>query len=348
MPEPKARFRLQGPNIPQDEILVGSEGMRVGRSAQNDLSLDHSEISRHHMQISRLMGSYWAEDLKSSNGVWVNDLRLKPGEPYELKIGDSVRCGPFVLTFEELVLPPVLEATPEAVPEAAVEPPPPPAPEPTAPESEEVPDSTPGNGGGKSLGQDGHTRPMRIPYGPKAPVPAEPPPTPVPVSVNGGYPVGIPTDRSNWLQYLPAIYSDDDFLGRYLLIFESILNPIIWTVDNFDFFLSPELAPSEWLRWMAAWFDLIIVPELPIDRQRAIMQQIGWLFLRRSTRVGLERLLELYFGVQAEIIESDKDPCHFTVRLPLSRASTRLGRDVADRLITSQKPAFSSYTLEIT
>jgi phage tail-like protein len=337
MPEPKARFSLQGPNIPQDEILVGSEGMRLGRSGQNDLTLDHSEISRHHMQISRVMGSYWAEDLKSSNGVWVNDLRLKPGEPHELKIGDVVRCGPFVLRFEELVMPPV----PEVSSEASVEPPPPPP----APESPDVPASVPGNG---STGLGGLTRPMRIPYGPKAPVPAEPPPTPVSLSVNGGYPIGIPTDRSNWLQYLPAIYSEDDFLGRYLLIFESVLNPIIWMIDNFDFYLSPELAPPEWLRWLASWFDLVLVPELPVDRQRAIMKQIGWLFVRRSTRVGLERLLELYFGVPPEIIESDKDPCHFTVRLPLSRASTRLGRDVADRLITSQKPAFASYTLEIT
>src|SRR5215207_6657582 len=139
MPEPKARFSLQGPNIPQDEILVGSEGMGLGRSGQNDLTLDHSEISRHHMQISRVMGSYWAEDLKSSNGVWVNDLRLKPGEPHELKIGDVVRCGPFILRFEELVMPPGHEVSSEA----SVEPPPPPPP---APESPDVPASAPGNG----------------------------------------------------------------------------------------------------------------------------------------------------------------------------------------------------------
>ncbi|MFN8529060.1 MAG: FHA domain-containing protein [Anaerolineae bacterium] len=162
------------------------------------------------------------------------------------------------------------------------------------------------------------------------------------------YPVGIPRYRSSWLQYLPAIYSDDEFLGRYLLIYESILSPIIWMIDNFDLYLSPEVAPSEWLRWMASWFDLLIIPDLPIERQRAIMGQIGWLFLRRGTRAGLERLLELYFGVRPEILENRDEPCHFVVRLPLSQSDNRIGREIAERLIASHKPAFASHTLEIT
>jgi phage tail-like protein len=161
-----------------------------------------------------------------------------------------------------------------------------------------------------------------------------------------GYPPGIPRGQSNWLQYLPAIFSDDEFMGRYLLIFESIMSPLVWMIDNFDLYLAPETAPQAWLQWMANWFDLLLLPELPIDRQREIMRQAGWLFLRRGTPSGLHRLLELYFGVTPEIIEDE--PCHFVVRLPLSESHVTLGAEVADRLINSQKPAFASYILEVT
>jgi phage tail-like protein len=119
-------------------------------------------------------------------------------------------------------------------------------------------------------------------------------------------------------------------------------------IDNFDFYLSTETAPQEWLQWMASWFDLLLLPDLPIERQRAVMRQLGWLFFRRGTRSGLERLLELYFDVRPEIVESRKTPAHFVVRLPLSQSSVKLGREVADRLVASQKPAFAAYTLEIT
>ncbi len=291
MDEIRILFKITGPDLDYDEIIVGRQGLRIGRSADNNLTLNHREISRQHLRIIwREDDKYLVEDLNSSNGVWLNDARIVPRIPEVLNEGDVIRCGPFLLTFDRLVYPePVVVERP--------------------PEAHDVPLSP----------VDAHL---------------------------GEHLYGIPSDKSTWLQYLPAIYSDDEFIGRYLLIFESIMNPIIWTIDNFDLYLSPEVAPSEWLRWMASWFDLLLLPELPIERQRAITHQIGWLFLRRGTPAGLQRLLELYFGVTPEIIENEA--CHFVVRLPLSESSSELGAEVADRLISSQKPAFASYRLEIT
>jgi phage tail-like protein len=150
------------------------------------------------------------------------------------------------------------------------------------------------------------------------------------------------------MQYLPEVFDEFEFMGRFLLIFESVAAPLFWTIDNFDMYLSPEVMPAEWIQWISSWFDLLVLPELPMDKQRRIIEQLGWLFLRRGTPSGLERLLELYFGVTPIIIENQA--CHFTVRLPLSERieDDGLGRDVADRLINSQRPAFASYTLEIT
>jgi phage tail-like protein len=181
------------------------------------------------------------------------------------------------------------------------------------------------------------------------PAPASPPSEPGEL-LAGAHPPGVPHDRSSWLQYLPAIYANDAFTGRGLLIFESMLAPVTWMLDSLDLYHSPGTAPAEWLRWIAGWFDLLVLPELPVERLRAIIREAGWLFARRGTRPGLARLLALYFGAEPEIIE-DPERSHFTVRLQMSgrssdqaRAAARL---LAEHLIEAQKPAFAGYTLEI-
>ncbi len=98
---------------------------------------------------------------------------------------------------------------------------------------------------------------------------------------------------------------------------------------------------------MASWFDVLMAPDLPIERQRAIVSQIGWLFLRRGTKAGLQRLLELYFAADVLIEENVSASCHFRVRISIPEGVSGPGREAADMLIQSQKPAFASYTLEI-
>lgn len=290
--EIKALFRIAGPDLDTDEIIVGRQGLRAGRGADNTLVLNHREISRQHMRIVwREDDTYLVEDLNSSNGVYFNEARIPSRVPQELNVGDTIRLGPFTLKLERLL-----------------------------------------------FTQRPISAPRQVADGDMALQPLDP-------NIAVGHPVGVPRDKSSWLQYLPGIYSEDEFLGRFLLIFESLIAPVIWTIDSFDLYLSPETAPQEWLQWMASWFDVLIVPELPEARQREIVRQIGWLFLRRGTKAGLERLLELYFGVIPEIIEDA--PCHFIVRLPLSQTSSQLDGDLADRLIDSQRPAFASYRLEI-
>lgn len=296
MSEMKLLFKLTGPDTVIDQIIVTRQGLRIGRTKDNSLALENREISRQHARIVWRSedDKYYVEDLNSSNGSWLNDNRLPPREPRELRPGDVIRMGPFLLTFIRFILP-VAEAP---VPEL-----------PVVLERRKI---------------DENGRILKDPY-----------------------PPGISRDRSSWLQYLPGIYSDDEFIGRYLLVFESMMSPIMWLLDHFDFYLTPEVAPVEWLHWMANVLDMLLLDELPEDRKRVIVRQMGWLFLRRGTKPGLSRLLELYFGIAPEIIE-DPVECHFTVRMALSQAPIRLREDALERLVLSQCPAFSSFTLEVT
>lgn len=288
--EVKIRSRLNGPEIADQEIIIGRQGFRVGRSRENNMTLNHREISRQHMRIVwQDDNRYYVEDLNSSNHTFLNEEQLKGRDPIPLQEGDYVRFGPFLLTiieiFEEKRERPrlgLLGATPEPI-------------------------------------SNGHVT----------------------------YPPGIPRDKSTWLKYLPSIYEDDEFLGRYLLIFESIMSPITWAIDNFEEYLGPEMAPVEWVQWLASWFDVLLVPEVPEARQREVLKQIGWLFLRRGTPAGLERLLELYFGVNVSILEPSDQPTHFIVQIPLSQSEVKVDRETVEFLIRSQTPAFASFDVQI-
>lgn len=290
--EIKLLLRVSGPDMEETQLLVGRQGLRVGRTRDNQLALENREISRQHMRIVWREDKYFVEDLNSSNGTWLNDNRLTPRDLYELRPDDTVRVGPYlirIVRFEIVSTTAVVATAPEPI-----------------------------------------TTTMEM--------------EPVRRAVRAAEQT-ILARRSTWLNYLPAIFSDDSFTERYLLVFESIFSPIMWMLDNYDYYLDPDTAPTEWLQWVSSWFDIIMLPELPIERQRAIARQLGWLFSRRGTRVGLQRLLELYFDFTPEIIEPEDEPCHFVVKLRISQSTLPNAREVAERLIQSQKPAFASYTV---
>lgn len=50
-------------------------------------------VSRRHCQVSGWRGSYEIVDLGSSNGTWINGVRLQVQETHTLEIGDEVRLG---------------------------------------------------------------------------------------------------------------------------------------------------------------------------------------------------------------------------------------------------------------
>jgi ABC-type multidrug transport system ATPase subunit/predicted component of type VI protein secretion system len=72
----------------QDKALIS-----IGRDPGNDVVLDVPQVSRHHAQIERIGQRHRLTDLNSSNGTFVNDLRI--AEPYWLRSEDTIRIGPY-------------------------------------------------------------------------------------------------------------------------------------------------------------------------------------------------------------------------------------------------------------
>jgi pSer/pThr/pTyr-binding forkhead associated (FHA) protein len=72
---------------------------KIGRDQTNSIALSKdSYISRHHAWILFIKGSYWVEDLGSTNGTLLNGELLS--ERKQMFPGDCLKLGRTELVFE--------------------------------------------------------------------------------------------------------------------------------------------------------------------------------------------------------------------------------------------------------
>ncbi len=74
----------------------------IGRNEGNMLRIMTKAVSRFHAKVVFQNGRYYFIDNNSSNGCYVNNMRIKPMEPFEIRPGDVLRCGESNLEFSEL------------------------------------------------------------------------------------------------------------------------------------------------------------------------------------------------------------------------------------------------------
>lgn len=72
-------------SINRSEFIIGKEKSRVNYCISGD-----SSISRSHAKISVNGGEYIVFDLRSTNGTFVNGVKVEPGRPTALKNGDKL------------------------------------------------------------------------------------------------------------------------------------------------------------------------------------------------------------------------------------------------------------------
>jgi phage tail-like protein len=128
--------------------------------------------------------------------------------------------------------------------------------------------------------------------------------------------------KGRYLRYLPSIYQDDELMGRLLMLFESFLAPVDSQVDNLSFYFDPQMAPPEFLPWLASWINLVLDDRWPERKRRQLLSSAARLYRMRGTRQGLEEYLKIYSGEKPEIVE------HRAHNFRLGREA-RLGPSVA-------------------
>jgi len=113
-----------------------------------------------------------------------------------------------------------------------------------------------------------------------------------------------PIEESSYLAYLPAIYRQDPFIGRFLRVFEEVLTPVQAMVNTLPERFDPDVTTGIMLDFLATWVGARRPPRLPEDRWRKAIKQSVWLYRWRGTRTGLAAALELLVGRRPLIAEN--------------------------------------------
>jgi hypothetical protein len=81
------------------EFVLDSAGISIGRGQPNEVSLDGDDFaSANHARVEPRRDGVWIEDVGSTNGTFVNGVRLSRAR--KLVAGDLVRVGETDLRFE--------------------------------------------------------------------------------------------------------------------------------------------------------------------------------------------------------------------------------------------------------
>ena len=81
------------------EFTLDTAPLSLGRAPENDIRLDADEFaSAKHARVEPRRDGVWIEDVGSTNGTYVNGIRLS--RPRKLDPGDLVRVGETELRFE--------------------------------------------------------------------------------------------------------------------------------------------------------------------------------------------------------------------------------------------------------
>ena len=159
---------------------------------------------------------------------------------------------------------------------------------------------------------------------------------------------------------LPGLYADDDFIQRFVSAFDALLAPIFATLDCLPAYFDPQLAPEDFLDWLADWVGLVVDESWTIERRREVVSHAVELHGARGTRRGLAKHVRLVTGGQVEITESggcawsrrpqtplpgsDRPALHIRVRVP-DPSTVDVRR--LDALVAETKPAHLPHTVEV-
>jgi phage tail-like protein len=183
--------------------------------------------------------------------------------------------------------------------------------------------------------------------------------------------------RSLYLNFLPALYREVDFIGRFLKIFEQTFEPAVQALDALWAYLDPMTAPVSLLPFLAHWVAWPIDSRWTVERQRYLIRSAVELYRWRGTRRGLRLYIHLYTNLPLDehlSTEAEKHICiqeisgqgfvlggtrigqdamigggrpyHFIVRLRPENPD-QVDEQLVRYIIEQEKPAFCTYELYI-
>ena len=291
--------------------------LTIGRTPDNDVTLSDTLVSRHHAEVRLEPQGVTITDLRSSNGSFVDGVRLPPDQPRLLAHGARIQIGPFLLTYQvgpaDKKNGSAAISSKEVAAMAPVEP------------SAEPPVLRP-----VEAMQPVRELPRALDTAPRPTLPA-------PVAD------GL---ASLYVESLPVIYADNDFLGRFLLLFQNVWEPLEQRQDHIERYFDPRTCPASFLPWLASWLDLSFNQHWPETRRRRLLAEAIDLYRWRGTRYGLVRMIEVCTGITPDVTDNPAQPFVFDVKITLPKDGD-IDKNLIEELIQAHKPAHAGYRLEV-
>ncbi len=114
---------------------------------------------------------------------------------------------------------------------------------------------------------------------------------------------------------LPGVYRDawiderrrtarEPFGTRFISALDTVLAPVLATLDNLDAYLDADTTPEDVLAWLGEWVAASVDAGWPEDRRRAFVGQAAELYRRRGTAAGLRDHVQIHTGGVVEIVEN--------------------------------------------
>jgi len=103
---------------------------------------------------------------------------------------------------------------------------------------------------------------------------------------------------------MPALYQEDPFALGFLDALDTVLAPVMGTLDNLDTYFDPYLTPDDFLAWLATWVGMTVDDSWTIERRREAVARAVELYRLRGTATGLQEQIEIHTGGTVEIIEN--------------------------------------------
>jgi len=106
------------------------------------------------------------------------------------------------------------------------------------------------------------------------------------------------------LQRLPGVLQDDEFLQRFVKAFDDAYAPIFATLDSLSCYFDPQLAPADFLEFLATWVGVELDDAWDVPQRRAIIAGAAILHRRRGTARGIQEALAVGLGAAVDVQDS--------------------------------------------